>query len=123
MSILLTLTILWISLFIYKRYVPVFGLKKVDFRYDLNCTNKNIVFVDTRDFQTSFKNPVEPAFRLPLPYLNRHYKEINGKHVVLIVTDDIEKNLSARILQKKGIKVIGYYMPKIEREEDCLYEI
>lgn len=115
--------IIWVVLFLYKRYVPILGIKKIQSIDDLNFRVKDLVLVDTRDYQTSYKNPVNHAICLPLPYLYRHHNEIEGEQVILIVTNRLEKNLSIRILRRKGFNIKGYYIPNNIREGKYLYEI
>jgi len=121
MSAVLTIMFIWIIYLIYKRYVPVFGVQNIQ-SLDNLCT-KGVTLVDIRDFQTSCRDSINQAFCLPLPYLNRHYHEIDNQHVILVVNDQIEKNLSTRILHKKGFKIVGYYRPATVREERRLYEV
>src|SRR5699024_6855495 len=115
----------WILFLAFKRYVPILGMKKYPSLNELYKSHKDLALVDIRDFQTSFHDPIEHAYCLPLPYLYRNYQEIKEKQIILIVSDHVERNLSARLLQNKGFKILGYYVPpQIMREENCcLYEI
>ncbi|TMN23329.1 hypothetical protein [Lentibacillus cibarius] len=104
--------------FIYRRYIPVGGIENMPL-HSVSWNHKAVVFVDTRDFQLSSRDPIECAYQLPIPYLKRYIHEIpSDKPVVIIASDYKDKNLGARFLKKKGINIIGYHMLKEERKGD-----
>ncbi|WP_077622973.1 hypothetical protein [Sediminibacillus massiliensis] len=99
-----------LSLFLYKRYMPVRGIGK----WELNSIthHDDVAFVDIRDYQTSYREQAEHILCIPLPYLKRQAGDIPDKDIILIISDRVEKNLSTRILRNKGVRVIGYHCAK-----------
>jgi hypothetical protein len=91
------------AFFLYKRYVPVYGLTKIE---KLEDRIGNTIVVDTRDFQTD--NKVEHAYHIPVAYIHRYSSDIPAKDVIIVAADYSGKNISARLLRSKGIRVIGY---------------
>lgn len=115
-ALIISLLAVFTIIFFYKRYVPVWGLQEWDVQ-DGPKSNRDIILVDTRDYQTSSTNKVQQAYSLPLPYINRHYHDLPQKDIIIISSDHVEKNLSARILKRKGLRVIGYYVAnEMEKE-------
>ncbi len=66
------------------------------------------VLLDVRDYQTTFKQPIEGAMNIPYPYLNRFYKEIPQANIIIVATDTVEKNLTIRFLKKRGYQISGF---------------
>ncbi|MCA0971288.1 sulfurtransferase [Halobacillus litoralis] len=95
--------IIALAYFLY-RYMPVLGVKPLD----IDEWTEDVVLLDARDYQTSSRDRVEGAYCIPLSYLNRHYQDLPDQEIVLIVRDQVEKNLSTRLLRKKGFHVVGY---------------
>ncbi|HAQ06883.1 MAG TPA: hypothetical protein DCR24_04915 [Bacillus bacterium] len=100
------LTSIIISLFlvslIFNRYVPVRNVPAV------KTKQKDAVWVDLRDYQDSAKNPVNGAINIPCGYLKRYIKEIPNEQIVIIASNEVEKNFGARLLKKYGFNVKGY---------------
>ncbi|MFZ3578489.1 rhodanese-like domain-containing protein [Virgibacillus sp. DJP39] len=111
MSIVIISIVTIFLLFLYQRHVPVIGIVKLDLSY-LSCFEEDVVIVDTRDYQTSFRGASDNTYCLPLPYLKRHFRDLPNKKVVIIASNNVERNLSARILQRKGIRIVGYCLAK-----------
>ncbi|MFD1040229.1 hypothetical protein ACFQ3N_17795 [Virgibacillus byunsanensis] len=112
--IIIILILLTFSLFfLYKRYMPVLGIGKMDLNYVSYPKEDNVAIVDTRDYQTSCRDTINNAYCIPLPYLNRYFSDIpTDKNIVVITSDNVGKNLSARILRNKGRRVVGYCLSK-----------
>jgi rhodanese-related sulfurtransferase len=95
-----------ISLFLvtlyFNRYVPVRNVPA------FKGNEMDAVFVDLRDYQDSAKNPVNGAINIPCGYLKRYRKEIPNQEIVIIASDEVEKNFGARLLKKYGYNVKGY---------------
>lgn len=107
---------LFILLMLY-RYVPAAHMKKMDVS-DSTIEKGDMVAVDTRDYQTSSQDTYEWSYCLPLAYLERHHHDLpTDRSVVLICSDEVEKNLAARLLRRKGYNVIGYTIPS--KKHDC----
>lgn len=96
--------------FLYRRYVPVRGVWKIELSEVAVKHDSRVTIVDTRSYQISFKNAIEQAYCLPLAYLNRHFRYIPNKDVIIVASDYVDKNLSIRLLKRKGIQVVGYYL-------------
>lgn len=97
----LIISFLLVSL-VFNRYAPVRNLPAV------KDYEKDAVFVDLRDYQDSAKNPVNGAINIPCGYLKRYIKEIPNRHIVIIASNELEKNFGARLLKKYGYNVKGY---------------
>lgn len=87
---------------IFNRYVPVRNLRAV------NGDEHEAIFVDLRDYQDSAKNPINGAINIPCGYLKRYIKEIPNEQIILIASNEIEKNVGARLLKKYGYDIKGY---------------
>ncbi|MEC3885314.1 rhodanese [Halobacillus sp. HZG1] len=116
MSFVLIVTlIVGTGLFILHRYLPASHVKKMDMS-EVTSEDGMVVPVDTRDYQTSSQDKLGQAVCLPLAYLERHHQDIPQRPIVLICSDEVEKNLAARLLKRKGYEVIGYTIPTQQQE-------
>ena len=107
MFIVILFILLWILYVIYERYVPVRGIPTVDIKTQL--LGRNLVLLDVRDYNISAKGRVEGVEHLPYAYIKRYYQEIKGRDIVLVVSDQILLNMSARFLRRRRFNIIGYY--------------
>lgn len=90
--------------FIYRRYLPVFGVKAQVLKEN---HQSDVRIVDVRDYNEK-TGKTHQRFHIPIAYLHRFYHEIDGKQVHVIASSRIEKNMSIRFLRSKGYKVSGY---------------
>ncbi|RDY72047.1 rhodanese-like domain-containing protein [Halobacillus sp. SY10] len=104
------------GLFLLHRYLPVSHVKKMNMSEITAKNDGMVVPVDTRDYQTSSHDKMEHAVCLPLAYLERHHQDIPQRPIVLVCSDEVEKNLAARLLKRKGYEVIGYTIPAKHQE-------
>ena len=112
MYLFLALIIFSLAVSMAKRLIPVPGVHPVDIKH----IEKDTIFVDARDYQTAEREGWVPeAYRIPLPYVNRQYNSLPDKQIILIVSDRVEKNLYARLLLKKGYRVVGYNIPHADQ--------
>jgi rhodanese-related sulfurtransferase len=93
---------------IFQRYAPVYGVPCIDIENEV--LREKVVLLDVRDYNIAANKPVEGVFHLPHAYLKRHYEEIKGKEIVVVVSDRLLLNLSVRFLRRKGFKIVGCYM-------------
>ncbi|MCP8615397.1 rhodanese-like domain-containing protein [Salirhabdus salicampi] len=122
MYVLLFLSII-VFRFIYRRYMPVFGVSNISGNVSIcNKKSNNIIIVDARDFQTSSQDMIKGSQNIPLAYIRRQYVDIPSKRIIVIASDAVEKNLSIRFLQKKGFTIVGYSIRK-EQVDNCNYEL
>jgi rhodanese-related sulfurtransferase len=103
--IYLILTFLVILVILYKRYFPVLGVKCSQLE-ELDLTKLEII--DVRDYNESYKNPIEGAMNIPIAYLKRHINEIPHTDLHLVVSSLLEKNVGIRALKHKGYRIAGY---------------
>jgi rhodanese-related sulfurtransferase len=103
--IYLILTFLVILVILYKRYFPVLGVKCSQLE-ELDLTKLEII--DVRDYNESYKNPIEGAMNIPIAYLKRHINEIPHTDLHLVVSSLLEKNVGIRALKQKGYRIVGY---------------
>lgn len=92
------------GMFIYKRYIPILNIPLIS---DFKPTT-DTVLLDVRDYQTTFKEPIDGAINIPYAYLNRFYKEIPQTSIIIVATDTVEKNLAIRLLKKRGYQISGF---------------
>lgn len=97
----------------YKRYVTAKGVKH-------DCADNlkghdDILLLDVRAYNISYKDPIEGAFELPVAYFLRSYEEIPDRPIHIIASDEMEKNMAVRLLRKKGKTIISYSLT----EENC----
>jgi rhodanese-related sulfurtransferase len=91
---------------LYKRYFPILGIP-----YIQNWKNRetnHLVIIDVRDYNVSYKNPVQGVINIPIAYLNRYFNEIPNRDILVIASTSLEKNVGIRLLRRKGFHVIGY---------------
>lgn len=93
---------LFLVTFLFNRYVPVRNVPAVEFK------RKEEIWLDVRDYQDSAKDPVTGAINIPCGYLKRYMKEIPNQQIVIIASNEMEKNFGARLLRKYGFHVKGY---------------
>ncbi len=104
MIIMLSLLLLIIIYIMYRRYFPVLGVK-------CRTTTPNehsIEVVDVRDYNQSYKSPIEGSVNIPIAYLPRYFHEISNKEIHVVASNDLDKNMSIRFFRKKGYNVMGY---------------
>jgi rhodanese-related sulfurtransferase len=102
---------------LYKRYFPVLGVKYYQIG-DLDLSKVKIL--DIRDYNESYKNPIEGSLNIPLGYLKRNINEIPHIDLHLVVSSLLEKNVGARVLKQKGYRVVGYSFVSNKLEESHL---
>lgn len=101
----LILASIGILVILYRRYFPVLGVKYNPIgEQDLS----QVQVLDIRDYNESYKDPVEGSLNIPLGYLNRNMNEIPQIDLHLVVSSLLEKNVGTRILRQKGYRVVGY---------------
>lgn len=96
--------VLFIVTLFFNRYVPVRNVPAINAK----VKDTDAVLVDLRDYQESANNPVNGAINIPCGYLKRYIKEIPDEHIVIIASNEVEKNFGARLLKKYGFNVKGY---------------
>jgi len=102
---LLIITTIVVTFVLYKRYFPVLGVHFITLK-DLDLDQ--IKVIDIRDFNESYKNPIEGTINIPIAYLKRNIYEIPKADLHLVVSSLLEKNIGIRSLRKKGFRVVGY---------------
>jgi rhodanese-related sulfurtransferase len=114
------LIIVIIASITFKRYFPVLGLNCMKWG-ELDIKNRNVI--DLRDYHDSFKEPIPGAINIPIAYLNRYYSEIPNADLYIVASDSVKKNIGARILRKKGFRIIGCSIQnnenKLVRKNNC----
>jgi rhodanese-related sulfurtransferase len=118
--IYLILALIVILVILYKRYFPVLGVKCSQLE-EVDLTKLEIL--DVRDYNESYKNPIEGALNIPIAYLKRHINEIPQKDLHLVVSSLLEKNVGVRALKQKGYRIVGYSYVSQNRINECLLEI
>lgn len=94
---------------VYVRYVPVTGVQSSRMT-DFNI--HSMQFVDIREYNQSYKQPIPNSINIPIAYLKRNYQEIANRKIHVIASDHLEKNMGIRILRKKGFNVSSYTIIK-----------
>jgi rhodanese-related sulfurtransferase len=115
--IYLILASIVILVIVYNRYFPVLGVKYYPLgKLDLS----KVKILDIRDYNDSYKNPIEGSLNIPLGYLKRNISEIPHIDLHLVVSSLLEKNVGARVLRQKGYRVVGYSFVNNKLEESHL---
>ncbi|WP_419888277.1 hypothetical protein ACN6MT_23310 [Neobacillus niacini] len=116
----LILALIAVATISYKRYFPVLGVKCHPLsELDLS----QIEILDVRDYNESYKNPIDGAINIPISYFKRNMHEIPHKELHLVVSSLLEKNIGIRTLQKKGFRVVGYTFVRNHELNKCPLEI
>jgi rhodanese-related sulfurtransferase len=102
---------------LYKRYFPVLGVKCYQIG-DLDLTKMKVL--DVRDYNESYKNPIQGSLNIPLGYLKRNIHEIPQRDLHLVVSSLLEKNVGVRVLRQKGYRVVGYSIVSNELKKSHL---
>lgn len=102
---------LLISFSLYRRYFPVLNVPCSDRLYS---QVDQVVKIDLRDYNKSYRSYVDDTIQIPVAYLKRHMHEIQGDQVFVIASNKVEKNIGIRILQNKGYKVIGFKLTECD---------
>jgi hypothetical protein len=98
--------IMILSYMMYQRYAPIHGVPCVNLN-QVNCLKERTVLVDIRDYNLAASKPVNGVFLMPFAYLKRHYEAIEGRDIVLVVSDVLAFNLGVRFLRRKGFNIVG----------------
>jgi hypothetical protein len=69
--------------------------------------NKETVVLDVRDYNISYKTPIEGAYNLPSAYIKRYYSELPNKALVLATIEPQSVRVDVRFLQRKGFNIVG----------------
>ncbi|KMJ58694.1 hypothetical protein AB685_09835 [Bacillus sp. LL01] len=101
---IIVLVITLVTFSIYNRYVPVIGVPCVR---DLEQSDSFILIVDVRDYNY-VQDTVPNTTNIPVAYLQRNHKQLNGEKVIVLASSHMEKNISVRFMKKRGIEVVGY---------------
>ncbi|WP_394185651.1 rhodanese-like domain-containing protein [Metabacillus halosaccharovorans] len=96
-----------ISYFLFLRSFPVFGLVDIEKK---KVETNNFYVIDLRDYNESYKDPLNIGMNIPIAYLKRYYNEIPNLELIVVASNCMERNIGVRILRKKGFKVVGYKM-------------
>ncbi|MGM0844919.1 MAG: hypothetical protein ACQEUT_08075 [Bacillota bacterium] len=104
---MLLLIIISISILfaLYNRYFPVIG---VPCSTDIPALTETILILDVRDYNQSSANPIPHAVNLPVAYFKRNWDDLSASRIHIAASNSVEKNLSIRMLRRKGYKVTGY---------------
>ncbi|WP_169910938.1 sulfurtransferase [Evansella clarkii] len=89
----------------YRRYWPVRGVKFMS--YSNAVLQDNEAVLDIRDFNAVSDTGLSRVINIPVPYLKRHYKDIDKRYIYILGSDKAGCNLTARFLKKKGFKIKG----------------
>ena len=101
--------------FLFRRNIQIARIPQIDEK-ELELTRLNIV--DLRDYNVSYKSPIENAMNIPVPYIKRHYKDIKSNDLIVAASNRLEKNVGIRILRRKGFKVVGYILIDSYKEKN-----
>ncbi|WP_258000509.1 hypothetical protein [Bacillus sp. Marseille-P3661] len=117
------IAIVTLIIFIYIRYLPVSGVQRIDIS---EIDAESIQIVDVRDYNESYKAPVQRAVNLPAAYLKRNVRDISkSKEIHIIALNHLEKNICVRFFRKKGYYVTGYTIinseSNLESQENSLF--
>jgi rhodanese-related sulfurtransferase len=97
--------LLVVAFHLYKRYFPVLGVNCYPLtELDLST----IEILDVRDYNESYKSPIEGSINIPIAYFKRNINKIPHRDLHLAVSSLLEKNVGIRTLKKKGYRVVGY---------------
>lgn len=88
----------------YFRYVPVRGVKCISKKQLIHQP----VTVDLRDYSDSANEVVIGAIALPIAYIKRHHQGLPKSGIVVIASDQVERNIGVRLLRRYGHQVKGY---------------
>jgi rhodanese-related sulfurtransferase len=94
------------------RYLPVLGVHCTK-TLDVEKEN-NLAIVDVRDYNQSYKDSISTSVNIPVAYLNRYFHEIPSKHIHVVASTPLEKNISIRFLRKKGYHVKSYTLTECD---------
>jgi hypothetical protein len=103
--LLFIIIVLSMIIALYRRYIPVTGVKA---KKEYPTVTESIEILDVRDYNKSFNDPVPLAVNLPIAYIKRNWNELSGTPLHVIASTKVEKNLSIRLLRRKGYRVTGY---------------
>lgn len=89
---------------VYFRYIPVKGVKCVDYHQ----LDQHQIKVDLRDYNDSAKELIDQAIPLPVAYIKRFHHELPNGSLYVIASSIVEKNIGIRLLKRHGYQVAGY---------------
>lgn len=100
--IITSLIIMFLSLWLYRRYFPIRGIvcKK-------NVVGDYVVVLDIRDYNEK-RSLTGVSLQIPYAYLRRNFNEIPDEPLHVIATNRIDLNLGIRFLLKKGFRVSSF---------------
>ncbi|SFL55890.1 hypothetical protein [Salibacterium qingdaonense] len=105
-ALLLGIISLGLIIFFYQRWMPVSGVNSAPLPEQ--SLPEGTIILDVRDYQEADHFPVKNAHLLPYPYLKRHIQTIDATRVFVVTPDKVSRNLSIRLLHKRGFFVSGF---------------
>jgi hypothetical protein len=102
--LLIFLTLLLGSFPLFKRYYPIRHIPY--YRLNQCLPKEGTALLDVRDYNDSCHCEIPGANNLPIPYINRHIKDIPYNQIHLVASSSLEKNVGIRMLRKKGFKMV-----------------
>ncbi|MGD6965785.1 hypothetical protein ACQCVP_05105 [Rossellomorea vietnamensis] len=103
--LLLIIIVSTIMVAMYNRYFPVKG---VQCSTEIPAETESILILDVRDYNQSSANPVPHAVNLPVAYIKRNWDDVAATRIHVAASTPLEKNMSIRMLRRKGFEVAGY---------------
>lgn len=101
------LSFIIIGYFIFRRNIPIIGVPQIN-KKDIELSMLNVV--DIRDYNVSYKSPIQGAINIPVSYINRHYTDISKSNLIVVASNRLERNVGVRLLSQKGFKIVGYIL-------------
>lgn len=89
----------------FMRYVPVVGVPELG-EHDMKGTGVQVI--DIRDYNESYQDLIPDALNIPVAYIPRYYTEVLRKDVLVVASNQLEKNIGIRLLRQKGFRIVGY---------------
>ncbi|MGF2616080.1 hypothetical protein FZC84_10995 [Rossellomorea vietnamensis] len=104
MLLLIIIVISSILIALYNRYFPVKGVQ---------CSTElpsaeSILILDVRDYNQASASPIPRAINLPVAYMERNWDDLTSTCIHIAASSSLEKNMSIRMLKRKGYEVTGY---------------
>jgi len=101
----------------YNRYFPVFSVQCLHLK---DLKRDRIKIIDVREYNESYRYPINGAINIPIGYLKRNLKEIPKGDIHVVVSSSLEKNYAIRFLRHKGYRVVSYTVIQLLLKENSL---
>ncbi|WEG12929.1 hypothetical protein PU629_00815 [Pullulanibacillus sp. KACC 23026] len=118
MFIIIGILVVGVALKLYLNSLHLRKLPYLEIKNGVTDHLDQMAILDLRDFNQSYKSPINNALNIPSAYLKRYYSEIPNKAIVIVASEPRLVAADIQFLKRKGHRIVGLLNP--EPHEKCV---